>query len=123
MGCSGKKEAKLVPVKGTLKIDGKPAGDIMVQFVPKTIDENLVAPTSQALTDASGNFELVTLKNEPGAVEGLHLVKLFDTLEERVPQGQKSTKKPRLAPKFALQGIQVEVKADEDVALEATGPK
>lgn len=120
-GC-GTENVKLVPVVGVVKIDGEPAADIMVQFVPEIIDESVVAPTSQALTDQDGKFELFTLKNEKGAVEGTHRVSLIDIHEERVPQGEVATVPPRLDSKFATGAISVEVKSGVEITLDASGP-
>ncbi len=120
-GCGGQ-HVKLVPVTGTVKIDGKPAANIMVMFAPSVVDESIVAPTSQAVTDDSGEFELYTSKNEQGAVEGMHFVSLFDTEEERPAQGEVSTKPLRLHPKFASRAITIEVVEGNPLVLEAAGP-
>ena len=121
-GCSEPK-AELIPASGIVKIDGEPAAGIMVQFVPDTIDETKLAPTSQALSDDEGKFDLFTLQNEKGAIAGPHRVSLIDTLEERVPQGQEATQPKRLASKFATGAITVNVEAGKEIMLEATGPK
>lgn len=60
------------PVKGKITLDGKPLPDAGVIFIP-------YGPTlgsgSQALTDAEGNYELVTqMTDEYGAAEGEHQV-------------------------------------------------
>jgi len=120
-GCAGDK-AELVPVTGTVTIDGKAAADIMVTFVPNTVDESVIAPTSQAVSDASGNFDLFTTKNERGAIVGEHVVSLLDTTEERPVQGETATTLSRLDPKFASGAIKVTVKEGEPIKLEATGP-
>ena len=121
-GCGGSgTKAKLVaPVTGTITIDGEPAADIMVQFVPATTDETFVAATSQALTNSEGKFVLVTTKNEPGAVAGPHRVTLSDTLEERPAQGERMTKPPRLHPKYASPGLKITVVAGEEIMIEAS---
>lgn len=121
-GC-GSEEVVLVPVAGVVKIDGEPAADIMVQFVPEVIDEKVVAPTSQGLSNAEGKFELFTLQNEKGAIEGPHRVSLIDIHEERVPQGQVAENPPRLDSRFSTGAISVEVKSGEELTLEASGPK
>lgn len=121
-GCS-EPTVELIPVSGIVKIDGEPANGIMVMFVPNTLDETVVAPTSQALSNDEGKFELYTLQNEKGAVPGAHRVSLIDTFEERVPQGEVATQPPRLATKFATGSISVNLKLGEEVVLDATGPK
>ncbi len=122
-GC-GKPKAKLIPGKGVVKINGEPAADIMVQFVFKTSDEAVVASTSQALTNSNGEFELVDIKtNEPGVMEGTHIVTLLDTLEERPAQGEVASKPPRVDPSFMTKGIEVTVSPGSELTIEATGPK
>lgn len=122
VGC-GQPKAVLVPVTGTLKIDGEPAAGIMVQLVPDTQDESIDAPTSQGITDENGEFELFTTKNEPGAIVGKHKVALIDTEEERPAQGEVATREPRLDPKYSLAGeIMVDVADGKKLEIEATGP-
>lgn len=122
-GC-GSGSAKLIPVTGVVKIDGKPAANIMVVAVPNTLDEELNAPTAQALTDANGKFELFTTsKNLKGAIAGPHLVTLIDTEEERPAQGERFTKPLRLDTSFSIGGIEIEFVEGEEVVIEATGPQ
>ena len=122
-GC-GKPSANLIPAVGTVSIDGKPADAIMVQFLPKTLDPNAIAPSSQAITDEAGNFELRTTDNNVvGAVAGRHTVRLYDTLEERVPQGKTRTKPLRLDPSFSSGSMVVEVVEGEAIEIEAHGPR
>lgn len=121
-GC-GNPKADLVSASGTVLIDGKPADAIMVQFVPQTLDPNLLAPSSQAITDETGTFELRTTKNEIGAFAGKHTVRLYDTLEERVAQGQKRTKPLRLDPSFSGGKLTIDVVEGIAIEIEAYGPK
>lgn len=68
-GC-GPGGPRLVPVTGTVTLDGKPVADAGVMFKPSG---NL--PPATANTDAQGHFSLVTL-NRPGAVLGEHQVSI-----------------------------------------------
>ena len=120
-GC-GKPQAKLIPVKGVVFINDKPAEGIMVQCSPVVLDENTVAPTSQALTDAEGKFVLFTLQNEEGAVAGEHRVSLYDTLADRPAQGEVASKPPRLDDKFAAGAITLIIAEGQDLEIKATGP-
>jgi len=97
-GCA--QRVTLVPVKGLLIVDGKPAANIFVQFMPDSQKENK-GPSSQAYTGPNGEFELVTTDNRPGAVPGAHRVILVDPEEERPAQGQVATKKPRIESGFS----------------------
>ena len=121
--CSQQPKANLIPAKGTVLINGQPAANIMVQCSPKTLDEEVVAPTSQGLSDESGNFILLTTKNENGALPGIHNCKLFDILEDRPAQGEESTSPSRLASRFSNKGVEIEIVAGKEVIIEAVGPE
>lgn len=62
--------AKLVPVKGRLVIDGKPAPHAFVRFTPEDPD----GKEASATTDADGAFELRTDRLGPGALPALYKV-------------------------------------------------
>ncbi|HVW01721.1 MAG TPA: hypothetical protein VHB77_15325 [Planctomycetaceae bacterium] len=67
-GGSGKLAApKLYPVKGNLKIDGKPTEGITVQLSPA--DPESKAQPASGVTDADGNFTIRT-NGDRGATEG-----------------------------------------------------
>ncbi len=119
-GC-GKKTFKLVPVKGNITVDGKPMGDLMIQFMPdiEGTDKLPEGPTSFAVSDASGNFELKTFEGGVGAMEGLHRVTVVDQLEERPAQGEQPKNTPRLNSIFATTtaGLKATIEAGKDVSL------
>jgi hypothetical protein len=60
-------------VEGTVKLDGAPLANVLVEFVPnlKSRDQ---APMSRATTDATGHFTLMCSNERPGAVVGKHNV-------------------------------------------------
>lgn len=97
----------LTPAGGVLTIDGQPAADIQVQFLPVGNE----GPTSFAITDEQGRFTLRTTDGADGAMVGKHKVILIDLLEERPAQGQVAKKKPRLSDRYAvaLNGLDAEV--------------
>lgn len=99
-GCGGS-SVKLTPAGGVVKIDGRPAGGIMVQFLPDTTRGGS-GPTSFGVTDDEGKFQLRTYDDQEGAVPGPHLVVLMDTLEERPAQGTVAKKPPRLSSRFSI---------------------
>ena len=68
-GCSDSKIAapKLYPVKGNLKIDGKPAEGVTVQLIPAETNEKM--QPSAGVTDAEGNFVIRT-NGDRGATAG-----------------------------------------------------
>ncbi len=65
-GCSD--GVRLLPVTGTVSIDGQPVADAAVMFTP--VDGG---PIASATTDDRGIFSLATA-NRPGAVAGEHRV-------------------------------------------------
>jgi hypothetical protein len=108
-GC-GSSPPKLVPAEGVILIDGEPAADISVQFLPDEI-EGEKRPTSYGVTDSEGRFVLKTYEQGEGAVVGGHSVILVDTLEERPEQGQELSAPPRLDSRYATitAGLRAEV--------------
>ena len=65
----------IVPVKGTVKLDGQPAKGLTVRFVPESkIPGDYIATGT---TDEQGNFEL-ECKGKPGACEGKNKVLIVE---------------------------------------------
>ena len=64
-GC-GKSNVDLVPVDGTVTLDGQPVADAGVMFVPKKAEHGLPAAGS---TDANGHFALSTANRPGGMIE------------------------------------------------------
>jgi hypothetical protein len=81
--CSGG-DPKLGQVQGTVTLDDRPLAGANVIFVPKAGGH-----TSSAVTDASGRYQLVYLRDVNGAVLGMHTVKIStaseDDPKERLP--------------------------------------
>jgi hypothetical protein len=118
-GCSKEIKYDLVPVKGTVKINGTPAANIFVQCMPD-IMAGTKGPTSTGITDVNGNFELKTERNEVGAVPGKHVVILSDMDEERPAQDQVAVKPPRIDSLYttAKGGLKVEISSGNDLSIE-----
>jgi hypothetical protein len=120
-GCGGD-SVKMTPAAGVVKLDGKPAAGIMVQFMPNSL-QGSKGPTSFGVTDDSGKFVLKTHDGREGAVVGQHMVTLFDSQEERPAQGQVAKTKPRLASRYSVGGpnaLTAEVKeGGEAITIEA----
>lgn len=110
-GCSREPVYNLVPAKGVFKIKGKPAANIMIQSMPDIMSGNN-GPTSNAVTNIDGEFELKTNDQKPGAVAGKHIITLFDMDEERPEQGTLATRPPRIDSKYStgVGGIRYEIK-------------
>jgi len=115
LGCGGSKPYSIVPVEGTLMMDGKPIDKIAVRFVP--IEQG---PESTGISDAQGHFVLHTTETKPedGAVIGQHKVLLTDTsiytkpFEGRASEGVDLTegKSPRISIRYrVLHGTPLEV--------------
>jgi hypothetical protein len=75
---------QLGEVQGTVTLDGRPLARATVIFEPKAGGH-----ASRAVTDASGRYQLVYLRDATGALVGSHLVKVFtaseDDPKERIP--------------------------------------
>jgi hypothetical protein len=114
VGC-GPPAAKLVPAAGRVTIGGRPAAAISVQFLPDDVPGE-TRPTSFAVTDAEGMFQLKTYDGQDGAVEGSHTVLLVDTTEERPSQGESAVRPPRVDASFSTVagGYRCEVTAGGD---------
>ena len=69
VGC-GDSGPQMVPVRGVVTFKNKPIGKINVMFMPAD-KTGLIA---QGTSDASGKFELQTLKSGDGAMEGSYKV-------------------------------------------------
>ena len=73
-GC-GDGGPKVVPVEGTVKLNGKPLDKILVEFLPTSDGQR-----SFAETDAEGHFKLTTDDGKKnGATVGKHKITLKDT--------------------------------------------
>ena len=86
LGCgSGEKPPELVPVTGTVWVNGEPAPDMLVTFQPVGGDRGNLA-TGQ--TDAQGKYELKYRGEETGAVPGKHRVTIQHANEAEVSEDQ-----------------------------------
>jgi hypothetical protein len=96
-------------VEGTVKLDGTPVPNVMIQFVPD--DPKTQAPMSTATTDDKGHFQLACSNGKSGAVLGKHNVVI---LVGRTDSGASASALPIPAVyKVAAQTpAQVEVTAD-----------
>ena len=122
-GCGGS-DVKLAPAEGVVKIGGKPAANVSVQFLPDVM-KGATGPTSYGTTDAEGKFRLKTYDGQDGAVVGSHNVILADLTEERPPQGVPLKKQPRLDSRFTTTkgDLHAEVKeGGGPIVVEVPGP-
>lgn len=75
LGCSS--QNKLVPVNGQVTMNGKPLGNVRVDFHPDP-DKGTRGTGSSGTTDAEGKFTLSLGPNQPGAIPGHYRVILED---------------------------------------------
>ena len=83
LGCSQGDRPELAPVTGTVTLDGKPLERAAMMFRPEE------GRASRGITDASGHYELIYLRDIRGARIGSHTVSIMTRTEsrpvERVP--------------------------------------
>ena len=73
-GCGGD-GYKVVPLSGTVTMDGNPAAGVRVVFSPSALEDNPApGPFSSAITDENGGFVMKTRYGKSGAIVGPHLV-------------------------------------------------
>jgi hypothetical protein len=72
-GCGSK--SKYVPVSGTVTLDGHPVPGAGVSFQPAGGAKD-PGPGSIGICDDAGHYVLATVRKDPGAVPGIHAVKI-----------------------------------------------
>jgi hypothetical protein len=73
-GCGGSSGPTLVPVDGTLTVDGKPVAGARIFFRPESITGTKTYEESAGVTDADGHFTLEGVHGGKGAMPGKHRV-------------------------------------------------
>ncbi len=61
-------------VEGTVKLDGTPVPNVVVEFVPVPRDSQTQGPSSTAVTDDAGHYKLTCANKRSGAIVGKHNV-------------------------------------------------
>ena len=75
-GCGEK--GNYVPVSGVITLDGQPIEGAQVSFQPQAKGDNInPGPGSVGTCDATGRYELKTIREDPGAVPGMHTVRIY----------------------------------------------
>lgn len=75
VGCSAHAAGpveELVPVSGTVTVDGKPHAGVAVSFIPT--GSNIKAHRGSGVTDSEGHFEMLNYRNQEGLPEGAYTV-------------------------------------------------
>lgn len=83
-GCESKTYS-LVDVSGIVTLDGKPVPGAVVNFQPQAGESRSPGPGSTGRCDIDGRFELKTIRDEPGAVMGVHTVRIYSYSPESPP--------------------------------------
>src|SRR4051812_30629617 len=86
-GCGSAVPLQLASAEGLVTIHGKPAPNVMVQFMPQ-VEKGAPGPTSTGVTDENGKFKLVSQDGKDGVLVGKCKVVLADLDESRPPQGK-----------------------------------
>jgi hypothetical protein len=102
-GCGEQEAVPVVASKGVVRINGTPAANILVRFVPEGKQETGLI-SSSATSDTEGRFQLVASDGRDGAIPGPGHILLTDLEEERPAQGEVATKAPRLPPDYGVLG-------------------
>jgi hypothetical protein len=84
IGCESK-SYNLVPVAGTVTLDGEPVPGAVVTFQPQGSGGRSPGPGSTGRCNTEGRFELKTIRDEPGAVVGTHNVRINSYSPESPP--------------------------------------
>ncbi len=98
-GC-GPTAARITPVEGVVKLNGKPAANLLVQFHHMTADGKTVS--ASGVSDASGKFVLKSGDRE-GAAEGNNKVTLVDNnlaTEDEPGPGMKKLPPNRISQEY-----------------------
>lgn len=84
IGCGGSDAPPTASVEGTITIDGQPAGDVQVMFVPAAGGR-----PAMAVTNAEGHYELAYSSDIDGAAIGEHNVSFQPAAEDDAELQQK----------------------------------
>ncbi len=130
-GCSG--GPKLAEVTGTVKLNGKPLANVMVEFNP----DSATGVRATGTTDENGRYTLLCDDQRPGAMVGHHRVVLHDLaiyggqflgrkLEQAGTKGGPTLKPSRIPSRYestAHTPLKKEVQAEpQAIDLEVSSP-
>lgn len=101
-GCGGS-DYDLVPISGTVTLDGAPLAGGVINFQPfAPAGATTGGPGSTARIGSDGRFELATVQGAPGAVLGQHQVKIYSYSPESPVASDSDAGPPqeRVPPKY-----------------------
>jgi hypothetical protein len=122
VGCGGE-HFDYGQVRGTVTLDRKPLAGVLVYYYPVIKDGDPVPPSSSGVTDAAGNYELMSRTEVAGAVIGPHkVVVMFPP-----SRGAEAAKRPKIPQDYTLVAgtpLQFDVKPGPgDYPIALTTPK
>jgi len=94
VGCGSPAGPELGTVQGTVTLDGDPLPDAVIQFAP-----NKGRP-STGTTDANGHYTLQYTMDRPGAVIGMHSVRVTTARTTEGEDGTDQTTPEKVPAKF-----------------------
>ncbi len=97
LGCGSGPGEKIVPVSGTVSLNGQPLANATVSFQPITPPKAsvFVGPGSTGQTNEKGEFTLVVMAGKPGAVVGKHRVLITSLAQKPADDDDDRRDKPR----------------------------
>src|SRR5262245_17864253 len=96
LGCGSQ---RVVPVSGTVTMDGQPLAGAEISFAPIAKEGAIEAgPGSAGKTDKEGKFTLKTIKGESGAIPGKHRVAI-SVFNSKVGEGDERPRPGQLVNK------------------------
>ena len=100
LGCESKPYG-LAPVSGIVTLDGQPVSGVRVTFQPSERDAENPGPGSSAFSDASGRYDLKTVRGDPGAVPGQHAVRILNPAPEKAGSDDSAGPPPKeIIPRY-----------------------
>jgi len=88
VGCAGESGPELVPVTGTITLDGQPVQHAVIRFLPDA-SQGTKGPIALGVVDSSGRFSLTSPGGREGVIQGHHLVTIIceEQAEREVSEG------------------------------------
>ncbi len=113
-GCGRGPRTQLGTVEGVVTLDGRPLADATVRFTPSGPGR-----TAQGVTDASGRYRLLYLRDIPGADVDRHVVRITTARDET---GGIESLPPRYHARSGLEAIVRPGRNRHDFSLESSAP-
>ncbi|MCA9261436.1 MAG: hypothetical protein KDA61_19605 [Planctomycetales bacterium] len=94
----------LANVSGKVTLDGRPLVGAVVSFQPQMRDGKPPGPGSVGRTDVEGRYALATVRGEPGATPGVHVVRIYSRSSENLAASDdESSEEERVPERYNYQ--------------------